>query len=113
MQNKLYYTTAVSAIENMTEEEVKNKIKELKKIGYDYNENLEIVIEEDITIPYDFILFCLLIEKEQKMPSVETSIINVNGLHMRPAGKIVDEASKFKSDIYFHIGEISVAFFVQ
>ena len=37
------------------------------------------------------------------MPSIEVSIVNENGLHMRPAMNIVDTASKFKSNISINI----------
>ena len=61
-QNKLNKVQAESVIKNFSEEEKKQKIKELKKIGYDYNDRIHILLELDTIIPYDFILYCLLVE---------------------------------------------------
>ena len=66
LQNRHYYITAEMAIKNMTSEQRRIKIEELKEIGYEYNEYLYLILEEEVIIPYDFILFCLLVEKEKE-----------------------------------------------
>ena len=62
LQNKCYKGTAKTAIERMSKEEKELKIKELEKQGYEYNRGLHILLTLDTVIPYDFILYCLLIE---------------------------------------------------
>ena len=61
-QNKYNYLTAKSVVEKMTEKEKTNKIRKLEEKGYEYNPYIEILIEEETIIPYDFILLSLLQE---------------------------------------------------
>jgi len=100
LQNMLFKTHAESEIGRMSYEEKQQKVKELKKIGYEYNSGIHIISEEDIIIPYDFILFCLLIDNlRDTMIEKKIKITNKDGIHMRPAMHIIDIANKYKSDV--------------
>ena len=35
---------------------------ELEEKGYEYNDKINLLLEEDIVIPYDFVLYCLMVE---------------------------------------------------
>jgi hypothetical protein len=61
-QNTINNTHAESVVERFSEEEKKEKIKELEEIGYEYNSGIHVLIEMDTIIPYDFVLYCLLME---------------------------------------------------
>lgn len=61
-QNKIYKQHAESIIERFSDEEKKEKIKELEKAGYEYNNGIHVLLEMDMIIPYDFVLYCLLKE---------------------------------------------------
>jgi hypothetical protein len=63
LQNKIFYITAKTFVKTATDEEIENKIKELEEKGYEYNKHIEILLSGDITIPYEFVLLCLLKEK--------------------------------------------------
>ena len=53
---------AVDIINRSSEEGKTDNIKELEETGYEYNENIHILLKQDTIIPYEFILYCLLIE---------------------------------------------------
>ena len=61
-QNKLNKVYAESMIEKYSVEEKKQKIEELEKIGYSYNNGIHTLVKLNTIIPYDFILYCLLVE---------------------------------------------------
>ncbi len=69
-QNRHSYKFALSSISKMSEKDKDEKIRELRQIGYDYNANIHVMITLDTIIPYDFILFCLLIEDREKIQTV-------------------------------------------
>ena len=59
---------AIFFIDLMKEEEKIAKIDDFKEEGYEYNEFIHTLIKrEDIELPYDFILFCLLVEDTESV----------------------------------------------
>jgi hypothetical protein len=60
--NKKDKKEIISIIEKMSDEEKEHKIKELCAEGYEYNEFIHILIKEGKSIPYNFIMLCLLVE---------------------------------------------------
>lgn len=62
LQNKHYKTVAESEINRMSYWKKKSQLRQLKEKGYEYNENLYILLDMDTEIPYEFVLFCLLKE---------------------------------------------------
>ena len=63
LQNRLHKATAKQIISSMSFSQMEEKIKELSQQGYEYNENFEILLEQNIGLPYNFILFCMLVKK--------------------------------------------------
>ena len=61
-QNKIYKLHAESMIKRLSSEEKKIKIKELKKIGHEYNDGIHTLLSLETIIPYDFVFYCLLVE---------------------------------------------------
>jgi len=61
-QNIVYKEHAESMIKRYSDTEKTEKVEELKKIGYEYNEGIHTLLDMDTIIPYDFVLYCLLIE---------------------------------------------------
>ena len=67
LKNKSRFVCAETEIDNKTEDEKKQKIEEFKKIGYEYNPYFKELLETtSLDIPYEFILYCMLIENEKK-----------------------------------------------
>ncbi len=67
-QNKHNKSFAEIQIGKMTDEQKKEKIEELDKIGYEYNEGIHVLMDMETIVPYDFVLYCLLIEDRDKNP---------------------------------------------
>lgn len=61
-QNALNKAHAESMINKFSAEEKKQKMTELEKVGYEYNNGIHTLVTIDTMIPYDFILYCLLVE---------------------------------------------------
>ena len=68
VQNKHNKTFAQSFIDRLSEEEKEEKIEELEKKGYGYNNGIHILLELETIIPYEFVLYCLLVEDLKKIP---------------------------------------------
>jgi len=67
-QNRYYKSFAESKIESFSEEEKIAKLEELEEQGYEYNNGIHVLAELETPIPYDFILYCLLVEDLKKIP---------------------------------------------
>ena len=63
-QNKHNQNFAQDVINRSSEEGNNDKIKELEEKGYEYNENIHVLLKQDTIIPYEFVLYCLLIENK-------------------------------------------------
>ena len=61
-QNKCNKAFAKQVIEGLSDKEKLSKIRKFERIGYDYNDCIHILLKEDTVIPYDYVLYCLLIE---------------------------------------------------
>lgn len=66
LQNRCNESVAISIIARMSDEDISEKMKELGKKGYEYNRGIDVLISLDTTIPYDFILYCLLVENSRQ-----------------------------------------------
>ena len=64
-QNKHNKQCVEDKIKKMLASEKKIKINELTKIGYEYNEGIHTLLTFGLIIPYDFILYCLLMEDQE------------------------------------------------
>ena len=62
IQSKYNHVYAKSVVERLSEDEKKSKIQELKEKGYEYNPGIHTLLQLETVIPYEFILYCLLIE---------------------------------------------------
>ena len=67
LQNKSNELFVKSQIEKMTKLEKEEKIKELEKIGYEYNNGIHVILDMKTIIPIDFLLYCLLIDDRDKI----------------------------------------------
>jgi len=62
LQNETFFNHAKLEIKRMSKEVKIKMSEELQKVGYDYNERIDVLVQGDVIIPYDFVLFCLLTE---------------------------------------------------
>lgn len=65
-QNKHNKDVSKSLIFMFSEEEKKDKIQELEKKGYEYNSWINTLLKMDTVIPYEFVLYCMLIKDTKK-----------------------------------------------
>ena len=70
-QNRINKVYAGSIVKRFSEREKKEKIKELEKAEYEYNNGIHVLLTMDMIIPYDFVLYCLLIESMKKNDTKE------------------------------------------
>ena len=64
-QNQHFKQTAEALIKKMSDKNKKNKLKELEKIGYEYNKDIDVLLKFETVIPYNFVLYCLLVEDKK------------------------------------------------
>ena len=70
VQNNHNREFSLSQIGIMTEETKEEKIKELEKVGYEYNKGVHVLLELEDIVPYNFVLYCLLIEDRKSRQQV-------------------------------------------
>ena len=70
-------TLFTGPINRLSDNEKIFRIEKFEKIGYEYNDKIHLLLELETNIPYDFIVYCLMVEDMQQINNTKKGDNNV------------------------------------